>query len=239
MNKKYAEKETPLTNKFPDASKILMDIAKRLGINVAAQVGPMNDILLGDGSGNPNQVGHTVKGTDKIWVDFDNFTSKVRGLGLSSEDILNFFNESAEKFLNNSQDQKDSVIIDKMNALKYLIEFIAIPIHERGHNPVNSKPDEIKGEGEAQAVENRAKVIMANKGLDFLRDYIDALGASDYVKKFFNEIASDYRASISRYASSYRSLDKKIIRLANDKEIRNTKYYKRLTLLAGINDKDS
>ena len=215
----------------PTARQLFTAVVSKLGINLPREIGPLDEIYIGAGQ-NPNVVGFTSSDPHKIYIDIDNFSNKVRNLNLQPRDVLSFF--SGIQNPSNASEE----IIKKINALTYIIEFASIPIHERGHNPVGSRDDEIYPEGKAQAVEANAETRMANMGLKYIKELIDKSEGVDGVKPAFDSEAGKYRSSIPQYRTA-KYLNKKNIRkiskLSNN--INDIKYSNELRKLAVKYDK--
>lgn len=197
--KKFAQdkpSEQKLISVHPAARQLLTQVVSKLGINVPREIGPIEQIYVGQGK-NSNVVGFTTSDPNSIYVDIKNFGAKVSGLGLSPSDALNFFSG-----IKNKENAAEEIIV-KLNALKYIIEFASIPIHERGHNPVGSGTDVIYDEGKAQAVENNAETRMANAGLKFIKELIDTSQDVNSVKPAFDDVAGRYRSSIPQYRTAF------------------------------------
>jgi hypothetical protein len=220
--------DTLLISKHPMAQQLFTQVVSKLGINIPREIGPINQIYVGSGK-NSDVVGFTSSDPNKIYIDIDNFGAKVSGLNLSPNDVLDFFSPIQNK--ENATDE----IIKKINALKYIIEFVSIPIHERGHNPVGSSEDTLKNEGTAQNVERNAEKRMDNEGLTFIKDLIDE-NKAEGAKPAFDSIAGDYQSSIMQYRTAMRKTDIiKVSKLSNN--IKDKKYSVALYNLALKYDK--
>jgi hypothetical protein len=206
-----------LINIHPMARTLFQNVVSKLGINIPREMGPLDQIYVGSGKGS-NVVGFTTSDPNRIYVDINNFGAKVSGLNLNPKDTIGFFQGIQNK------DNAAKEIITKINALKYIIEFASIPIHERGHNPVGSGEDVIYDEGKAQAVERNAETRMANMGLKFIKSLIDSSEGVDGVKPAFDEMCGRYQSSVPQYRTAFinkRDLVK-LSRLSN--KIKNVKY---------------
>ena len=124
MHNKKALEEQQLKSVMPAVIALIQTMAGRLGVNVPSQIGAMEDLYKGDGSGGPNVVGHTSDDPDpevkkRIYVDYDNFENKIRNLDVTptGADVKGFFNEG----IGSSPEEKNSAIIVKLNVLKYVM----------------------------------------------------------------------------------------------------------------------
>lgn len=218
-----------LVSKHPMAQQLLTQVVSKLGINVPREIGPINQIYVGTGDG-PNVVGFTSSDPNSIYIDINNFGTKVSGLNLNPEDVLGFFSPIKNK------DNAANEIINKLNSLKYIIEFASIPIHERGHNPVGSSEEVLLGEGQAKTVEENAEKRMDDAGLKFIKHLIDTSENVESVKPAFDSMAGDYRSSIQQYRSALKKMDiYKVSRLSNN--IADKEYSRKIKELALKYDK--